>query len=70
MLKDPGQINADTMNNATTWNWKICGNNKIEYLIGNIDGLATSSTDQYIERLQSYAREKMNAKPVTNLELI
>lgn len=70
MLKDPSQINADTMNNVKTWNWQIYGNNKIEYAIGNINGLATTSMDQNIERLQSYARGKMNVRAVTNLELI
>jgi hypothetical protein len=70
MLKDPSQINADTMNNVKTWNWQIRGNNKIEYLIGNINGLPTSSTGQNIERLQSYARTKMKVRKVTNLELI
>jgi len=70
MLNDPSQNDADTRNNVKTRNWQICRNNKTEYLIGNINGLATSSTGQNMERLQSYARGKMNVRTVTNLELI
>jgi len=58
------------MNNVKTWNWQICGNNKIEYSTGNINGLEKHDGPEYWKTSVLYKRKnecKNGYQPGTNL---